>query len=978
MLLRRLYPLLLALMLFAAGGPASAGTTYTFGGGTVAGCPLSGAIYTCASLPLTAWDDDMVIASGYTVKITSDVNFGYNHSLKMSGSAVLSSTGDLNIGGIAPNNLNITGGTLIAGGTFSVGAQNQTLTADIRAVSADLGTGSTLNLTGTVTATGTVNVASHATINGAISGATVNTNSPVTLKGDVVATRSFTLASGSTVKGNVTAPIVSLFASSSTVTGNITATTSLQLGSSVAVTGDVDVGTLTLDSSDAIINGNATIDSGVFNWHGRVTQTVYCRGGTANGKCDCITNNSGYNVNTANGPHCQGNAVALDHYLIAYEPTGSVCAPSTVTITACANAACSATYGGGANVTLAPTGQAVAIPASGVASAAVTWTQAGTNTLGVTGAPTACIRNGDTAPGADCKVTVASSAYTMTTNGAAFYAEATAPHTTPTLTLAAVRYDARSNACVPLFNNTTRNVNFKCYYANPTGGTVPVRLNGKALNDGTVATCDNAGLTLALSFDANGKAALPMQYADAGAVTVEATDTGSGSPGKASVTATFVPAKFKIALPGAPYVAAQPFATTVTAQNDANGTTGNFGKESPAQTVKLSAAACRPNNSNGLLATTPALKNGVVTFQTQWSEVGNIDLVASLDGGNYLGSGMAPGASSTNVATSGCTGAAGPFNPAYFTFGIDPAWKRTAAIAGGTTPQYYSGEPAIKLTVTARNLQNGVTQNYAGTVAHDLVFTAIDPAGGALTGAAGKFSRSTGYPASDLTGTAQVRAQDFGANGDAPGTATWTGSFTFATSPSAQTRLRVRATEVSSLPYPASSATIPATVTTGVEPTLLIRSGRVRMPNRFGGTAMPLKIPVSLEYYTGQTWVLNAEDSTTIIPPGAVSVGMGVGTIATGLTGFANGSATLTLTPSAGSNRGSIPFALNLGKDSANTSCYADKPAMTASTGAVVPFLRSVDSSCAALGAVDPSAIATFGVYAPETKRIIHMREVFR
>jgi MSHA biogenesis protein MshQ len=978
MLLRRLYPLLLALMLFAAGGPASAGTTYTFNGGTVAGCPLSGAIYTCASLPLTAWDDDMVIASGYTVKITSDVNFGYNHSLRMSGSAVLSSTGDLNIGGIAPNNLNITGGTLIAGGTFSVGAQTQTLTADIRAVSADLGTGSTLNLTGTVTATGTVNVASHATINGAISGATVNTNSPVTLKGDVVATRSFTLASGSTVKGNVTAPIVSLFASSSTVTGNITATTSLQLGSSVAVTGDVDVGTLTLDSSDAIINGNATIDSGVFNWHGRVTQTVYCRGGTANGKCDCITNNSGYNVNTANGPHCQGNAVALDHYLIAYEPTGSVCAPSTVTITACANAACSATYGGGANVTLAPTGQAVAIPASGVASAAVTWTQAGTNTLGVTGAPTACIRNGDTAPGADCKVTVASSAYTMTTNGAAFYAEATAPHTTPTLTLAAVRYDARSNACVPLFNNTTRNVNFKCYYANPTGGTVPVRLNGKALNDGTVPTCDNTGLTLPLSFDANGKTTLPMQYADAGAVTVEATDNGSGSPGKASVTATFVPAKFKIALPGAPYVAGQPFATTVTAQNDGGGTTGNFGKEAPAQTVKLSAAACRPNNNNGLLATTPTLKNGVVTFQTQWSEVGNIDLVASLDGGNYLGSGMAPGASSTNVATSGCTGAAGPFNPAYFTFGIDPAWKRTAAIAGGTTPQYYSGEPAIKLTVTARNLQHGVTQNYAGTIAHDVAFTAIDPAGGALTGAAGKFSRSTGYPATDLTGTVQVRADDFGANNAPAGTATWTGSFTFADPKTAQTPLRVRATEVSSLPYPASSAAIPATVTTGVEPTLLIRSGRVRMPNRFGGTAMPLKIPVSLEYYTGQTWVLNAEDSTTIIPPGAVSVGTGMGTIATGLTGFANGTATLTLTPSAGAKRGSVPFALNLGKDSANTSCYADKPAMTASTGAVVPFLRSADSSCAAAGAVDPSAMATFGVYAPETKRIIHMREVFR
>ena len=100
MLLRRLYSLLLALMLFAAGGTASAGTTYAFGGGAVAGCSLSGTTYTCASLPLPGWDDGMVIASGFTVDITSSVSFGYNQSLAMSGTAVLASSGNLDIGGI--------------------------------------------------------------------------------------------------------------------------------------------------------------------------------------------------------------------------------------------------------------------------------------------------------------------------------------------------------------------------------------------------------------------------------------------------------------------------------------------------------------------------------------------------------------------------------------------------------------------------------------------------------------------------------------------------------------------------------------------------------------------------------------------------------------------------------------------------------------------------------------------------------------
>ena len=94
-------------------------------------------------------------------------------------------------------------------------------------------------------------------------------------------------------------------------------------------------------------------------------------------------------------------------------------------------------------------------------------------------------------------------------------------------------------------------------------------------------------------------------------------------------------------------------------------------------------------------------------------------------------------------------------------------------------------------------------------------------------------------------------------------------------------------------------------------------------------------------------------------------------------TGFTNGAATLSLTPS-NKNRGSIPVAINLGPPTdATTSCYynAATPNMKGSTGAALAFLRSTDPSCNRSGA-DPSAMATFGVYAPETKRVIHVREV--
>jgi MSHA biogenesis protein MshQ len=126
----------------------------------------------------------------------------------------------------------------------------------------------------------------------------------------------------------------------------------------------------------------------------------------------------------------------------------------------------------------------------------------------------------------------------------------------------------------------------------------------------------------------------------------------------------------------------------------------------------------------------------------------------------------------------------------------------------------------------------------------------------------------------------------------------------------------------------------------------------------------------------------NTEDATTALPANIVSTG------ATGTAGFTikatlspsftNGKAELTLTPSVATHA-SVPFALNLGATTANTSCYAKGGTqMTASTGANLAFLRSPDASCAAAGSVDPSALATFGVYAPETKRIIHTREVFR
>ena len=87
------------------------------------------------------------------------------------------------------------------------------------------------------------------------------------------------------------------------------------------------------------------------------------------------------------------------------------------------------------------------------------------------------------------------------------------------------------------------------------------------------------------------------------------------------------------------------------------------------------------------------------------------------------------------------------------------------------------------------------------------------------------------------------------------------------------------------------------------------------------------------------------------------------------------GVGTLLLVPKSTTKAGSAAVAFNLGSTAADASCLASHPA---STGAGLAYLRSYNGNCATLDKSDPSARATFGVFSPETKRIIHVREVYR
>ena len=455
--------LALALSLLPA-GPARANTAVLFNGGLVVDCDYDApsATYTCNPFSPS---QDVTIASGYTVKVTGAMVFDYNQKLTMSGTSRLQVSGKLDIGNIPSFNLDISGGALEASGPFSMGAQVQTIVADITAAHMDIGTGSDTKVTGTLTANGPINIASHATIVGDINGGKVTTTSPVSLTGNVNASVSFNLASGSTLNGNLVSPKVDLDPSPSRVNGNVTASNKLTIGSASSINGNVIAGKVELQSSEAYITGTALVDRIELNWHGRVYQAITCRDGSSGDPCGCVDDRSGYQ-DTIYGKVCTppaGNSV--HHYQISHDGQGLTCQPETVTVQACADAACTSLYTGASQVTLSPNSVESPAPAfdlsNGTGSAYVRQTVAGPATLAISAAtPAAAAATTCSQPsGASCAMKFAET-------GLKVSAGPRLAGVSETFTVEALKQnDLAPSSCIPLIANSTRTLALRCSYA---------------------------------------------------------------------------------------------------------------------------------------------------------------------------------------------------------------------------------------------------------------------------------------------------------------------------------------------------------------------------------------------------------------------------------------------------------------------------------------------------------------------------------
>lgn len=241
----------------------------------------------------------------------------------------------------------------------------------------------------------------------------------------------------------------------------------------------------------------------------------------------------------------------------------------------------------------------------------------------------------------------------------------------------------------------------------------------------------------------------------------------------------------------------------------------------------------------------------------------------------------------------------------------------------------YSAQP-FDLSVTARNATGGSTLNYSGGFAKAAALTeANGVAGGTLV------------PAGIAAGTFASGVATLARSDASPPTY----SFTRTTPDHAPATIRPRAVDtegVSSL--------------AGTEGTALIRIGRLRLSNVYGSLS-PLTVPVERQYWTGNSWIRNADDSCTTLVANNVLLSP-AGWAATIVGG------NIQLVPT---GPGSVTVCADLGTDH-GVACAA--------TSAALPWLQSRWPG-AATWDNDPSATATFGVFSPDVRRGIYNREMY-
>lgn len=729
-------------------------------------------------------------------------------------------------------------------------------------------------------------------------------------------------------------------------------------------------------------------------------------------------------ANIAKRTHaCTVVAPVPNHYELSMQTNSIACLPTAVTVTACTDASSPCTNpfaaASGTTATLATSGgtlgsTTVTFDATGVATTTLSYPSApdGTPaTVTLSAEQTAASNPRQWCP--DGSACVVANSGTTTFNAAGFVFSTTAgggvatiPNqvagiSSSTYYLRAVKTGTTTQACEAALTGTNP-VDFAYECNNPA---TCYASNLMSVNGGTATTIarnNNASvssfLPVSMTFDANGNAPLTFNYADVGRVRLWASKSAGGTlltsltgssnsfvvkPHHFNITniacttlgaGTCAPANASGNNPGASgpagaafIQAGRSFKATVTAMNGAPtpAFTPSFGKESPTEGAELSSFGHLPalGGASAIGRVLSGFNSGAATLSDlAWNEVGVLRLHATLSNASgYLGSDVVNGKNSVVSATDPYVGR---FIPDRFDTVVTPQ-------GGGFA---YSGNPAgpvpgqpFTVTVTAKNALAAPTANYynAGGYAKNVDLSL------ASGGATGQL-----YVDAVAGGTGAVPAAKFLNLNPGEGKVSYSDasgkiSFVFNALPHAEQALQIHAENADTVTSPGTNGNIN------------IRHGRLRLFNAIGSEDSDLSMPLRAEYWSGNSWVINSADSFTTVPAASVALSgytdtlsdpanFGAGHVA-GAT-LAGGQGSVVLAKPSPTATGGVDLAINLGTGAADQSCLATHPA---TTGAAIPWLRSIYGSCAATYDSDPSARASFGVYAPETRKTIYMRELF-
>jgi MSHA biogenesis protein MshQ len=695
-------------------------------------------------------------------------------------------------------------------------------------------------------------------------------------------------------------------------------------------------------------------------------------------------------------------APSLHHIQIDHGGSACTSTPNTVTVKACADAACTALYAGSVTVDLTPNA-AVGVSWSptepvtftgGSVDMALTITAAGTVTLGggasspVVGNATRCF-NGATET---CALVFSACTFDAVESGAA----AGSPIFTK-LANVAFNLDAKR-----LGGNQTLST---LELVDASSGTCSsyAALSGVTITPGLPSTFNGGTTTKTFNFTYNNAAPnVRVRLTNSGGVKSCSNDNFAIRPQSYNVTSTATNSGSS----GAPVFRAGEDAFNLTATAVYGGaatTTGYNGI--PRLNASLITAPAPQVLGNFGGSSFPAATSGVSTASFTYDEVGNFNLgqyaiyddnFAAVDSVNGE---CTPGFSNTLDGNgkyscqfgSSAAGAFGRFVPHHFTV---TGTVSNACTAGGFTYMGQAFALAPTGVVQARNKLNGVTSNYSGAYASGTVTFGAENAdnGSNLAASVVAFPSLTSLSGSWSNGTFSL------SNGTA---------VTFAR-PAANPSGPFDALDIGLTVTDASVSTSPQVEGADMNPSavggtlsykkfsgspLKMRFGRLRLLNAFGSERMSLPMQWETQYWSGQVFVRNTLDSCTSLssdnislgmftaPPGATAPLLSGSNLTTGgvtVNAINAGLGTLTLAPT-GTATGSVTVLANLGSRSTSdvvgpsgggncTSLLANPPTVNAMTsltptpaGSALPYLNG--RWCGANYDQDPLARASFGVF---------------